>query len=77
VMRCRLVLVIVVAALLLLSLGTAVVAQEETPPPYAGLENPFPWEDTSAQGAGKGLYPLAPQITLNGWRKGRPFTSGC
>ncbi len=49
---------LVVAALtfLLLVLTTAVLAQEEPPPPYAGLKNPFPWSDRSAQEAGKGLY---------------------
>ncbi len=26
------------------------------PPPYAGLENPFPWDDTSAQEAGKVIF---------------------
>ncbi len=32
------------------------MAQEEPPPPYAGLENPFPWSDASTQEAGKELY---------------------
>ncbi len=46
----------VLAALFLWVLATAVMAQGEPPPPYAGLKNPFPWSDASAQEAGKGLY---------------------
>lgn len=42
--------------LFLLLLATSVIAQEETPPPYAGLNNPFPWDDASVQEAGKGAY---------------------
>lgn len=41
---------------LLWVLTTAVLAQGEPPSPYAGLQNPFPWSDTSAQETGKGLY---------------------
>ncbi len=41
---------------LLIALTTAVLAQEQPPPPYAGLKNPFPWDSTSAQAAGKKLY---------------------
>lgn len=41
---------------LLVVLATAVMAQEEPPFPYAGLDNPFDWSDASAQEAGKGLY---------------------
>ncbi|MBI2830838.1 MAG: c-type cytochrome [Chloroflexi bacterium] len=29
---------------------------DAVPPPYAGLKNPFPWSDSSAQAAGKGIY---------------------
>lgn len=42
--------------LLLSLLAGSVIAQEETPPPYAELKNPFPWDDTSAQETGKGIY---------------------
>ncbi|MEE8418504.1 MAG: cytochrome c [Dehalococcoidales bacterium] len=37
-------------------LVTAVVAQEEPPFPYSGMENPFPWSDTLTQEVGKGLF---------------------
>ncbi|MFQ5996997.1 MAG: c-type cytochrome [Dehalococcoidales bacterium] len=37
-------------------MGVAVIAQEEVPPPYAGLKNPFPWSDASARETGKELY---------------------
>jgi len=33
-----------------------VLAQDSVPPPYAGLKNPFPWDDTGAQSAGKSVY---------------------
>jgi mono/diheme cytochrome c family protein len=33
-----------------------VLAQDSVPPPYAGLKNPFPWDDTGAQSAGKRVY---------------------
>jgi len=46
----------VFSALLLVVLSAAVVAQEEPPPPYAGLENPFSWDDASAQEAGKVIF---------------------
>ncbi len=52
----KLLLTVVSATLLLWVLAVAVLAQEEPPPPYAGLQNLFPWNDTSAQEAGKGLY---------------------
>ncbi len=41
---------------LLWVLTTAVLAQGEPPPPYSGLQNPFPWNDTSAQTIGRELY---------------------
>ncbi len=41
---------------LLVVLATAVMAQEEPPFPYAGLDNPFVWSDASTQEVGKGLY---------------------
>jgi mono/diheme cytochrome c family protein len=55
-MKIKLLLIVISITLLLLVLATAVLAQEEPPPPYTGLKNPFPWSDTSAQEAGKGLY---------------------
>ncbi len=47
-----------VALVMLIVLSGAVLAQEEieVPPPYAGLENPFPWNDTSAQEAGMAVF---------------------
>jgi mono/diheme cytochrome c family protein len=33
-----------------------VAAQEVPPPPYAGLKNPFAWDDAAAQTAGKTIY---------------------
>lgn len=43
--------------LFLLTAPGAVLAQdEEVPPPYAGLKNPFPWDDAAAQAAGKKTY---------------------
>ncbi len=55
-MRLRLLLIVLSIAFLLWVLTTAVLAQDEPPPPYAGLKNPFPWSDTSAQQAGKEIY---------------------
>ena len=55
-MKLRLGVVIGLAALFMLVLTTAVMAQGEPPAPYAGMKNPFPWEDTSAQAAGQSLY---------------------
>jgi len=31
----------------------------QVPPPYAGVKNPFPWDDTSVQKAGKQVYQRA------------------
>lgn len=47
-------LVAVTGALLLSFIPT--IAQDEVPPPYAGMKNPFKWEDKAAQEAGKKLY---------------------
>ena len=55
-MKFRLLCIILTGVFLGLVLTTAALAQEEPPPPYAGLENPFAWNDTSAQETGKGLY---------------------
>ncbi|MBI2853186.1 MAG: c-type cytochrome [Chloroflexi bacterium] len=46
----------VVGVLLLSLVPRAAIAQEEVPPPYAGMKNPFRWEDAAAQEAGKRLY---------------------
>ncbi len=47
-----------VALVMLIVLSGAVFAHEEieVPPPYAGLENPFPWDDTSTQEAGEVIF---------------------
>lgn len=45
----------VIAFLLVMSAGIQ-AAKETVPPPYAGLKNPFPWNDPPAQQAGKRLY---------------------
>ena len=55
-MNFRLLLMVVFATFLLWVMAAAVKAQEEPPPPYAGLANPFPWSDSSAQKAGMELY---------------------
>lgn len=48
---------IVSAVFIVWMLTTAVLAQgEEPPPPYAGLQNPFPWTDNATQAAGKEVY---------------------
>lgn len=55
-MKFRAFFVAVSVTFLLWVLATAVMAQEEPPPPYAGLRNSFPWDDASVQEAGQGLY---------------------
>ncbi len=45
-----------VAVLGTLVAGTAALAQGNVPPPYAGLKNPYPWDDAAAQAAGKVVY---------------------
>ena len=55
-MKRRLGFVIGLAALFMLMLATTVMAQGEPPAPYAGLKNPFPWTDSSAQAAGLSAY---------------------
>ncbi|MBI2861082.1 MAG: c-type cytochrome [Chloroflexi bacterium] len=54
--KVKLAIIFGVMATLMLLLATAVVAQEEPPPPYAGMKNPFPWDDAGAQQAGKAQY---------------------
>ena len=55
-MKFKLLLLALSAIFLLWLSATAVLAQGEPPSPYAGLKNPFPWEDPSARETGKGLY---------------------
>ncbi|OGO22869.1 MAG: hypothetical protein A2144_02480 [Chloroflexi bacterium RBG_16_50_9] len=56
-MKLKLLLAAIITIFLMLLMALAVVAQEgEAPPPYAGLKNPFPWDDASAQSAGKAVY---------------------
>ncbi len=55
-MKFRLLLIVLVVTFFLWVLAIAVLAQEEPPAPYTGLNNPFPWGDASAQEAGEGLY---------------------
>jgi mono/diheme cytochrome c family protein len=52
------ILLIVAAAMLLSLLPASLVlaADPEVPPEYAGMTNPFPWDDTDAQATGMGLY---------------------
>ena len=55
-MKTRFLLVFAFIFSFLWVMGSAVLAQEEVPPPYAGLKNPFPWDDASVQEAGKVIY---------------------
>src|SRR3972149_3691551 len=55
-MRLRVIFIAVTLSSLLWFLTTAVLAQGEPPSPYAGLKNPFPWSDASAQETGKRVY---------------------
>ncbi|MBI4295762.1 MAG: c-type cytochrome, partial [Chloroflexi bacterium] len=55
-LRLRLVLAIALVALLSVVFAFAVSAEEEVSAAYAGLKNPFSWNDTVAQAAGKKLY---------------------
>lgn len=55
-MKLKLTLAAVLAMLLLGVWGIAVMAEEDVPAPYAGMKNPFPWDDTPAREAGKKLY---------------------
>ncbi len=55
-MKKQLLPVILLVALFTLGLTSVALAQGEVPSPYAGVKNPFPWDNTSAQEAGKKLY---------------------
>ncbi|MFC2020659.1 c-type cytochrome [Chloroflexota bacterium] len=55
-MKLKLLPVMLLVILFTLMLATVVRAQGEPPPPYAGMKNPFPWDDSSAQDAGMDVY---------------------
>lgn len=55
-MKLKFVIGAVFFIVLLIVLASTVQAQSEPPPPYAGLKNPFPWDNTTAQEIGKKLY---------------------
>ncbi|MFH0942261.1 MAG: c-type cytochrome [Chloroflexota bacterium] len=56
-MKIRRLLAVMAAAILMAVLAAGVLAQDnEVPSPYAGQKNPFPWDDVSAQKAGKDIY---------------------
>ncbi|MBI4186160.1 MAG: c-type cytochrome [Chloroflexi bacterium] len=55
-MKLKLLAVIGFGVLLLWSTAAVVMAQEEPPAPYAGMKNPFPWDDTSVQQEGEKIY---------------------
>ncbi|OGO31257.1 MAG: hypothetical protein A2Z29_09495 [Chloroflexi bacterium RBG_16_56_11] len=56
-MKSRWFIILLLAGSSLLALAGAVSAQDETPPPpYAGMKNPFDWDDAIAQDAGKTVY---------------------
>ncbi|MEE8414227.1 MAG: c-type cytochrome [Dehalococcoidales bacterium] len=55
-MKLKSLAVVLLVTLFVVILAFTASAQGEPPPPYAGLENPFPWEDSSAQAAGVGVY---------------------
>src|SRR3989304_396904 len=52
----RWLVVLVIVALALVAAAAAVMAQDEGPPPYTGMQNPFSWEDQPAQAAGAAVY---------------------
>lgn len=55
-MKLRWLLVFLPVFLLMLVLAGTVRAEDKVPTPYAGMKNPYPWGDTTAQSAGKKLY---------------------
>ncbi|MEK7353084.1 MAG: cytochrome c, partial [Chloroflexota bacterium] len=60
-MKLKLFLAIVSSFFLLWVLGTVVFAQGEPPPPYTGLQNPFPWTDNATLATGKVIYQFSCQ----------------
>jgi mono/diheme cytochrome c family protein len=56
-MKSKILLIVAAAALLsLLPASLVLAADPEVPPEYAGMTNPFPWDDTDAQAAGMASY---------------------
>lgn len=55
-MKLKLLPITISAVFFLAALATVAMAQDEVPAPYAGLENPFPWSDKTAQENGKMMY---------------------
>ncbi len=47
---------IILLPILCILILTTIVLAEEAPAPYAGMKNPFAWNDAAAQTAGKALY---------------------
>lgn len=50
------VLTLAVALIAALMLSSVVFAQDPVPPPFAGLENPFAWDDEATLNAGEPVY---------------------
>ncbi|MFC2072698.1 c-type cytochrome [Chloroflexota bacterium] len=55
-MKYRWLVIFFFAFLVFITFGGEALAQGEPPPPYAGLENPFSWDDQKAQETGKSVY---------------------
>jgi mono/diheme cytochrome c family protein len=56
-MKSRWLIVMLLVGIGLLATAGAVLAQDETtPPPYAGMTNPYSWDDQTAIAAGQSLY---------------------
>ncbi len=51
-----LLVLISVVALFLGLMATMVVAKSQVPPEYAGVKNPYPWDDIAVQAQGKKIY---------------------
>ncbi len=73
-MKFRLLFIVLTVTLSLWILAAGVLAQKETevPAPYAGLENPFSWDDASAQAAGKLIYQYSCEMCH---KQGHGYTS--
>ncbi len=52
----RLAAALALVLLLLATFTVTAIGESEVPPPYAGMKNPFPWDDATAQQAGKKVY---------------------
>ena len=55
-LKLKLLIGVIFAFGLLWVLGAAALAQGETPAPYAGQKNPYPWADNVTQAAGQAIY---------------------